>query len=130
MQPTRDDRSLGELFAELSRETTTLMRQELALATTEMTHKASRVGEDIAFLAVGAAVVYAGLLAIIAAVIILLATVLPDWVAALLVGLVVVVVGYFLLQKGREALAREDLTPRQTIGTLRENAEWAKDQTK
>ena len=59
MQPTRDDRSLGELFAELSRETTTLMRQELALATTEMTHKASRVGKDIAFLAVGATMVYA-----------------------------------------------------------------------
>jgi len=130
MQPTRDDRSLGELFAELSRETTTLMRQELALATTEMTHKASRVGKDIAFLAVGGAVVYAGLLAIIAAVIILLATVLPDWVAALLVGLVVLVVGYLLLQKGRAALAREDLTPRQTIGSLRESAEWAKDQTK
>ena len=106
------------------------MRQELALATTEITHKGSRVGKDIAFLAVGAAVVYAGLLAIIAAVIILLATVLPDWVAALLVGLVVLVVGYLLLQKGRAALAREDLTPRQTIGSLRESAEWAKDQTK
>ncbi len=130
MQQSKDERSLGELFAELSRETTTLMRQELALATTEMTHKASRVGKDIAFLAVGGAVVYAGLLAIIAAVIILLATFLPDWVAALLVGLVVLVVGYLLLQKGRAALAREDLTPRQTIGSLRESAEWAKDQTK
>ena len=65
-----------------------------------------------------------------AAVIILLATVLPDWVAALPVGLVVVVIGYLLLQKGRAAPAREALTPRQTIGTLRESAEWAKDQTK
>ncbi|MBV9280670.1 MAG: phage holin family protein, partial [Chloroflexi bacterium] len=39
----REDRSLGELFAELSRETTTLVRQEVELAKTEMTQKATRV---------------------------------------------------------------------------------------
>ena len=42
MQQTRDDRSLGELFAELSRQTSTLVRQEMTLAKTEMSQKASQ----------------------------------------------------------------------------------------
>ena len=129
MQASKDDRSLGELFAELGREMTTLVSQEVQLAKTEMSQKASRMAKDIGFLVVGGAVVYAGFLAIMAAVIILLATAgVPWWLSALLVGLVVAGVGYFLIQKGRQALAREDLTPRQTLETLKEDTQWAKEQ--
>ena len=129
MQASKDDRSLGELFAELAREMTTLVSQEVQLAKTEMSQKASRMAKDIGFLVVGGAVVYAGFLAIMAAVIILLATAgVPWWLSALLVGLVVAGVGYFLIQKGRQALAREDLTPRQTVETLKEDTQWAKEQ--
>jgi tetrahydromethanopterin S-methyltransferase subunit G len=125
----RDDRSLGELFSELSQETTTLIRQEVQLAKTEMSQKASRVGKDVGILAAGGAVAYAGLLAILAGVIALLGLVIPLWLSALLVGLVVAAVGYFLVRKGLDALKREDLAPRQTIETLKEDKEWAKDQT-
>ena len=45
----KDDRSIGELFAELSRETTALLRQEVQLAKAEMTQKASRVGKNVGF---------------------------------------------------------------------------------
>ncbi len=93
----RDDRSLGELFAELAQETTTLVRQEVNLATTEMTQKASRAGRQIGVLAAGGAVAYAGLLAILAGVIVLLDNVMPLWLSALLVGVVVAVVGYVLV---------------------------------
>ena len=129
MQDTRDDRSLGELLGDLAQQTATLARQEVELAKTELTQKASRVGRDIGFLAVGGAVAYAGFLAIMAAVIIALAANgVPWWLAALLVGLVVAGVGYVLVQKGLAALKREDLTPRQTIETLKEDKEWAKEQ--
>src|SRR5215210_754534 len=97
MQQSRDDRSLGDLFAELAQETSTLVRQEVNLAKTEMSQKASRAGRRIGILAAGGAVAYAGLLAILAAVIVLLNNVMPLWVSALLVGLVVAVVGYLLL---------------------------------
>ena len=50
----KDDRSIGELFSELSRETTALLRQEVQLAKVEMTQKASRVGKNVGFLVVGA----------------------------------------------------------------------------
>jgi hypothetical protein len=129
MQGRGDDRSLGELFSELSQETTTLIRQEVNLAKTEMSQKASRVGKDVGFMAAGGAVAYAGLLAIIAGVIALLALVIPLWLSALLVGLVVAAIGYFLVKRGLDALKQEDLAPRETIETLKEDKEWAKDQT-
>jgi len=128
MQQSKDDRSIGELFAELSRETSTLVRQEVALAKTEMSQKVSRIGKDVGMLAVGGAVAYAGFLAILAAVIIILAELIPWWLSALIVGAVVAGIGYFLIQKGREDLKRTNLAPQQTIETLKEDAEWAKRQ--
>jgi hypothetical protein len=126
MQTSRDDRSLGDLFAELSRETTTLVRQEMALAKAEMTQKASEVGKDVGFLAVGGAIAYAGLLAILAAVILALALILPWWLAAAIVGVVVAGAGYLLVQKGMNNLKRTDLAPRQTVDTLKGDIEAIK----
>jgi hypothetical protein len=125
----KQERSLGELFGDLTKDTATLVRQEVQLATAEMTQKAGAVGKDVGFLAIGGAVAYAGLLAIVAAIIILLATIgLPWWLAAALVGLVVAGIGYFLIQQGLTALRRTNLAPRQTMQTLKEDAEWIKEQ--
>ena len=130
-QQSKDERSLGELFGDLARDMGTLVSQEVTLARTEMTATATRVGKDIGFLAVGGMVAYAGLLAIIAGVILLLATyVMPLWVSALIVGLVVAGLGYVLVQKGLSALKREDLAPRQTIESLKEDTQWAKEQVR
>ncbi len=126
----RDDRSIGELFSELAQETSTLVRQEVNLAKTEMSQKASSAGKHVGVLAAGGALAYAGLLAILAGIIALLNDVMPLWAAALLVGIVVAIVGYLLVRRGLDALKREDFTPRQTIETLKEDQQWAKDQTK
>lgn len=129
MQHTNDERSLGELFGDLARDMGTLVSQELALARTELTDKASRVSKDIAMLAVGGFVAYAGLLAIIAAVIVLIADRgVPLWVSALVVGLVVAGIGYLLVQRGISALRRQDFAPRQTIQSLKDDTQWAKEQ--
>jgi hypothetical protein len=127
---SRDGRSLGELFSELAQETSTLVRQEVNLAKTEMSQKASTAGKHLGVLAAGGALAYAGLLAILAGVIALLNDVMPLWVAALLVGIVVAIVGYLLIRKGLDALKREDFAPRETLETLKEDQQWAKDQTK
>ena len=130
-QPRSDDRSLGELFAELTRELTALVRQEAALARTELTQKAATVGKNVGFLAAGGAVAYAGFLALIAALIIALGQLgLPWWLAALIVGLVVAGIGYVLVQKGLSALKQVNLAPQQTIETLKEDKEWAKEQVR
>ena len=126
---SRDNRSLGELFSELAQETSTLVRQEVNLAKTEMSQKASTAGKHVGVLAAGGALAYAGLLAVLAGIIALLSNVMPLWASALLVGIVVAVVGYLLVRRGLDALKREDFTPRETIETLKEDQQWAKDQT-
>lgn len=129
MERGRDDRSLSDLFAELARETSTLVRQEVQLAGTEMGERASQLGKPAASLAVAGAVVYAGFLALVAGVILLLGEAgMPTWLAALLVGLLLAGAGYLLVQRARAALKRADLVPRRTIDTLREDATWAKEQ--
>src|ERR1044071_10503051 len=130
MHQARDERSLGQLLSELVQEMGTLVRQEIALATTEMGHKAARVGRQVGLVALGGAVAYAGFLAIVAAAVLLLAQVVPLWIAALLVGLVVAGVGYVLVQGSLAALRSLDLTPRQTVRTLKDDVEWAKEQAR
>jgi hypothetical protein len=129
MEPEQgQEPTLGELFEELSRGAQTLIRQEVELAKTEMSQKLSSLARDVAFLAIGAFIVYAGFLALIAALIFGLATVMPAWAAALLVGLIVLAAGAALIMRGQENLKRRDMTPRQTIATLKEDAEWMKEQ--
>ena len=129
MQARKEDRSLGELFGDLTRDMGLLVRQEVGLATTELSQKATRAGREVAMLAIGGLVAYAGLLAILAAVVIGLAAAgLAWWLAALLVGVVVALIGALLIQRGLAALKRLDLTPRQTVETLKEDTQWAKEQ--
>ncbi len=130
MTQQQDNRSLGELFGDLAQNTGTLVRQEVELAKTEMTQKATRVGKDIGFLLAGGAVAYAGFLAILAAIAIGLGQLgVPWWIAALLVGVVVAGIGGFLVMRGLSALRQETAVPQQTIETLKEDAEWAKAKT-
>ena len=126
-----EDRSIGELFGDLARETTTLIKQEVTLAKTERTDKAKRAGKDIGILAVGGAVAYAGFLTLIAAIVLLLSAMgLAHWVSALLVGLVVVAVGAGMLMKALGDLKQVDPTPHQTLETLREDTECAREQAR
>lgn len=127
----QDDRSLGELFGDLARDTGLLVRQEVELAKAELTRSATRVGKDIGFLVAGGAVAYAGFLGILAAIAVGLGQLgVPWWLATLLVGLVVAGVGGLLVQRGLAALRREDLAPQRTIETIKEDVAWAKAQTK
>lgn len=124
----KDDRSIGELFGELSRETATLIRKEIQLARAEMGQKASRVGKNVGFLVVGGVVAYTGVLALVAGIILLLGLVVPYWLSALIVGALISAVGAFLVVKGANTLRQEDPAPRETVETLKEDKEWLKNQ--
>jgi len=120
-QTPKDERSLGDLLAELSQEVITLVRQELTLAKAEMSQKASHIGKQVGVLVAGGALAYAGVLAIVAALVILLDRVagMPLWLSALLVGIAAAVIGASLVKKGIAAIRQEDLAPRQTLETLK-----------
>ena len=129
MSEGRDDRSLGELFAELARETSTLVRQELRQAGTEMSQRVTGVGKDIGVLVAGAVVIHAGFLALVAAMILGLDDLgLSTWLAALIVGLVLAGIGYALIGRARKAIQQADVLPRNTMENLREDQEWIKEQ--
>lgn len=123
-----DNRSLGELFSDLWQGAQVLVSQEVELAKTEMSQKASQVGKDAAYIAVGGFVIYAGFLAILAGIIAGLAALIPLWLSALIVGVVVAVIGYAVVQKGISNLKHQSLAPQQTVDSLKESKEWAQDQ--
>ena len=125
-----ENRPLGDLFGDLATEMSNLLRQEVSLAKVEVTQKAKYVGRNVGYLVVGGAVAYAALLAIIAAIIMLLARVMPNWGATLIVGVVVAAIGWMLIGKAMMALQQADLTPRETVETLKEDATWMKQQIK
>ena len=128
MQERKEERSLGELFSELANETSRLVRQEVQLAKIEFGQKAATVGKRVGLIALGGAIAYAGLLAVVAALILVLAHFIPVWLAALIVGIVVMGGGYLLIQQHLNALKNADLTPRATVETLKQDKEWAREQ--
>jgi hypothetical protein len=125
MAAPKDDRSLGELLAELSRETGQLVRKEIELATTEMTIKARKAGRDGAMMAAGGALLHAALLVLLAALVIALAQLgVTPWLSALIVGLVTAGMGYMLVNRGRTSMRQTNLAPTQTMESLKEDARW------
>ncbi len=127
-QIMKDERSLGDLFSELAGETGTLIRQEVALAQVELTQKATKVGKNVGFLVVGGAVAYAALLALLTALIIGLGAVIGYGFSALVVGIVVAVAAVVLIMSALNALKSVEVMPRQTVETIKEDAQWLKDQ--
>jgi drug/metabolite transporter (DMT)-like permease len=121
----KDDRSLGDLFAELSRETGVLVRKEVELATTEMTSRAKVAGAHVGVVAAGGALAHAGLLVLLAALVIGLAQLgVTPWLSALIVALVTMGAGYFLVTTGLSRLRQTSVTPTQTIESIKETARW------
>src|SRR5207244_3033607 len=99
LPPDKQDRSIGELFGDLAKETGALFQQELALAKVELSQKATRVGANLGRLAVGGAVAYAAVLAFVAGLIGLLANVMPWWAAAFLIAVLIGIVAAMLVSK-------------------------------
>lgn len=128
MQLEHDERSIGDLFSQLAAETGTLVRQEVSLAQAEMTTKAATVGKNVGFLAIGGAVGYAALLAILAGIIMALSYFIPAWLAAMVVGGAVGVAALILISSALAELKQTNLKPEETVESIKEDAKWLKKQ--
>jgi hypothetical protein len=131
-----DRRSVIQLVKDLRDEMTDLLRQEVALAKSEMGEKYSRTLRNIAYLVIGGVILQAGL------VVLLLAgaagayagLVSADfthytagWLGPLAVGSVVAIIGYALLQKALSTLKNETLVPEETVASLTRTKNWAQE---
>ena len=131
----KEERSIGQLLKELTHESSTLLKQEVNLAKTEMSEKASRVGTNLGAVAVGGAVALLGAIALLLAAVYGLTSILNNfmnqevavWLAPLIVGGILAAVGYSMIKKALDVLKRESLTPQKTTQSLQENKEWLKE---
>jgi hypothetical protein len=113
----RETQSVTALLHRLTRELATLFRQELALVSAEATRTLGKILAASATAAAGGAALFAGVLALLAAAVLGLSHIMADWLAALLVGTFVSVVGIAALVRGTRALP-ESLRPRRSARSL------------
>lgn len=126
--PPEDERSLGEIVGDISHDLTSLVKQELELAKTELKEEAGKAGKGAGLLG-GAGV--AGLLALIfvsGALAYLLDSWIPRELAFLIVGLLWAVIGAILALSGRKAIRQVNPQLPETQQTLKEDAAWARAQ--
>lgn len=129
-QPT----SIIGLLQNLRDESTTLLRQEVALAKAEVADNLKQAGAHAATIAAGGFVAYAGLIVLLIGLGHLLAIVLtragvdPDlaqWVAPVGVGVVAALIGWSMVAKAKRALSSDKIAPRETIDSLKTDKQWA-----
>jgi len=126
-----DDRPLPELMKTLADQTATLVRQEIDLAKAEVSEKGKKAGLGAGMFGGAGVIGFLALAALTAAAILGLATALPDWLAALIVGLVYAGVAGVLALQGRNKVQEAGPPiPEQTVDTVKEDVEWAKTQKK
>jgi hypothetical protein len=123
----KTERSITTLLSDLASETILLIRQELALLKAELHEKFSRVGQGMTALGAGALIAYSGWLVLLAAAVLGLATVLPAWLAALIVALVVLAIGGALVFIGKSRFDADALMPRRSLRSLREDEAWLRE---
>lgn len=123
--------SLGELFSRLANDTSTLVRQEVALLRAEMTQSVKGVvGLVIKFALAGVFALLAVLVLLAASVIGLGVALNNYWLSALIIGGVLLLLAAIFGFLGFKSLKGAKLAPTQTIETLRDDAQWLKEQVK
>jgi Flp pilus assembly protein TadB len=132
------DRSLGELLKLLSKESATLVRQEIELAKSlvseeievakqELAQKAKQAGAGAGLFGAAAVIGLAAVGAFTAFVILLLSLLLPAWAAAVIVAVVFAAVAALLARKGRDKVQQAaPVVPEQTVSKIKEDVTWFK----
>jgi len=130
--------SIADLIKELRDDALLLVRQEVALAKTEMSEKIGAAFRNIAYAIAGGLVAFLGLVFILQAVTALIGVGLKAagvaseqclWLAPLIVGVVVAVIGTILVTKGIATLKSETLVPEKTIESLKGDKAWIQSKT-
>lgn len=134
--PDQREESLGQLLKDLRDETTLLIRQEVALAKTEVSEKVSTASRNLGFLVTGGLVAYAGAVVLILSLAALvywgliaaeLEPVLAAFLALLIVGGIVTAIGGALIAKAIGTLKDMTVVPERTVDSLKNDKDWIKD---
>jgi hypothetical protein len=122
-ESAREDQSAVGLVRRLLNEFSLLFRKEIALAKAEVSEALSQAKTGAISVASGGAIMFGGVLVLLAAAVLALAHVVADWLAALIVGAIVTVVGYVMIQGGKNKFDPAALKPDRTQRALRQEKE-------
>lgn len=129
MAAPAENRSVGELLRSLANDVTALVRQEMALARTEAQDKVQQTVMAVMAMVAGALVAFAALIVLLDALVYGLTEAgLQRWLAALIVGVVVAAIGFFLVRKGQNDLSASRLVPERTAANVRKDLQLVKEQ--
>lgn len=129
--PSTEMRTIGELFNELSEDFSHLVRQEVHLARTETMESLNQAKRGSILMVAAGLLGYAGFIALLVAIADLLNTAIGVyWISSLIVGVAVLIVAAILYFAGRSALSNVTVVPEKTIETLKNDAQWAKEQVR
>jgi hypothetical protein len=126
-EPLLPERSLGELFSDLSTEFGDLFRKEVALAKTEATSELKQAGASVGMFAGAAVSALLSLGMLSMALAWLLDKSLDLALSFALVGLLWVVIGGVLAMLAKNKAAEVEPLP-ETVQSLKEDAQWIKAQ--
>jgi uncharacterized membrane protein YqjE len=132
-QPPQEDlreRPIGDLVKQLADQTSTLVRKEIDLAKAEVTQQGKEAGKGVGLLVGGAVVALLGAGTLVAFIVMLLDGAMPNWLAALIVAVVLLALAAGLAMAGRNRLRRATPPAQQTVETVKEDVQWAKTQTR
>lgn len=122
----RDPRSIGDIVRDVVRDLQEIVRSELRLARTEMTDKARSAGKAGGLLGAAAISGFLAAAALTTTIIVALNLVLPLWLAALITTCLLAIAAGALFSSGRTKLRQVNPVPRETVQTLQEDAQWAR----
>jgi uncharacterized membrane protein YqjE len=123
---TTADAGLGDLFKQLAQDSTTLLRQEVALAKAELQQNVRTAVRDATMVAVGGGLALVGALVLVLFLVLALGDALNEyWLGALIVGVLFLVIGGIMAMGALRKLRGDGLAPERTIQTLKEDKQWA-----
>lgn len=123
-----DQRSTSELVHDLSEQVSTLVRDELQLAAAEMKDKGKHAGIGAGMFGSAGVLAGYGVLVLIAAAVLALALVLPAWLSALIVGVVLLAIAGALAMAGKSQVKRgTPPVPEQAVHSVQQDVETVKE---
>jgi uncharacterized membrane protein YqjE len=124
------DRTFSELLQGIIHNVQDIVRSEVRLAKTEIREEAIKAKASLILLGAGAVTGLFAILFLLLMIVAALALILPNWAAALIVAVALAVAAGIMLAGGMKSFQKIHPAPERTVETIKENIQWAKQQTK
>jgi uncharacterized membrane protein YqjE len=121
-------RTMGEVLQDIVANIQEIVRSEFRLAKVEVQEETAKAVHSSIPVVIGVLLALYALGFILLAAVHALTLVVDAWLAALIVGFVLLVISMILVSVGRKRFKQVKVVPEKTVGSMKENVQWAKHQ--